>query len=149
MQLHVKRSGKALDGWFCPSCLWEDLSYAQKEDVCMSWLKKVRRPDGLAGSGGLVSDPVWVSEFPAILEYVAMGTLPDGSVRRTATLTLFCELGTWKCYLNDRDSGASLCAAGSSVQDCLSALEAMLESENCPWRFSDRPESGNGRRSRK
>jgi len=149
MQLHTKATGHALAGFFVPHGLWEDLSYAQKEDVVMSWLKSVQRPDCASGSGGLVSDPVWLHEYPALHDYLTLGTGTDGLARRTSTLTLFAELGSWKCYLNERDAGASLCATGPSVQDALSALEAMLEAENTPWRFSDRAERNVSRKQRR
>jgi len=125
------------------------MSYAQKEEVLMSWLRQVRRPDGPLGSGGIAADPAWLSEYPALHEYLTAGANPDGSPRRTATLTVFAELGTWKAFLNERDSGASLCASGGTVGETLAALEVMLESEVPPWRFSDRAKPDNGKKSRR
>lgn len=148
LQLHTKATGQPLSGAFVPYPLWKDMSYGQKEDYVMSWLRAVRRPDGPNGAGGLATDPLWVSELPALHEYLTLGTNPDGTPRRTSTLTLFAEHGSFKLYLNERDAGASLCASGSTVQDTLAALEVLLEAENVPWRFSDRAEqpSGRGRR---
>jgi hypothetical protein len=149
LQAHTRKGGYAIHGVFIEAGLWQDLSYAQKEDVVMSWLRQVRRPSGPLGSGGVAVDPVWVSEYPALHEFVTAGTNPDGSVRRTGTVTLFAEMGTWKVFYNDRDSGGSLCATAETVAGALSALEVMLEGENPPWRFSDRPEPRNGRRKGK
>jgi hypothetical protein len=148
-QAHTKRECFAMAGWFVRRDLWEDLSYGQKEGVIMSWLREVRRPDGPLGAGGCARDPVWMSEYPAVHDYVTAGTRDDGTVRRTSTLTLFTEHGGWKVFLNDRDSGASLCATGDTVAGALSALEVMLEGENPPWRFSDRPRPAESKRGRK
>jgi hypothetical protein len=149
LQAHTKKGGFPYAGTFIPWLLWCDLSYVQKEDLVMGWLRQVRRPEGPLGSGGLAVDAEWVQEFPALHEYVTYGVNPDGSVRRTSTLTLFAEGGSWKVFLNERDSGASLCASGETVSGALSALEVMLEGESPPWRFSDRGGPQNGRKSRK
>ena len=148
-QVHTKAGGYATSGFWLERSVWEDLSYAQKEDLIMGWIKAVRRPDDGSGSGGAAVDPLWVSEFPALHEYLSLGTNADGTPRRTATLTLFTEHGSWKCFLNERDAGASLCASGDTVSGALSALEVMLEAENTPWRFSEREKPDPARRSRK
>jgi len=149
LQAHTKKGGFPYAGTFVPWPLWCDLDYRHKEDFVMGWLRQVRRPEGPLGSGGLATDPEWLQEYPALHEYVTLGTNPDGSVRRTSTLTLFAESGTWKCFLNERDSGASLCASGDTVSGALAALEVMLEGETPPWRFSDRQAAANGRRKGK
>src|SRR5215831_4072827 len=97
MQLHTKREGYAVRGFFIPSLLWRDLSYSQKEDVVLSWIKSVRRPDSPNGLAGRPADPVWMSEYPAVHDYLVVGENPDGSLRRTATLTLFADAASWKC----------------------------------------------------
>ena len=149
LQVHAKKGGFADAGCFVPYDLWLDLSYAQKEDLVMSWVKQVRRPDGANGSGGLVVDAQWVSEYPALHEYLTLGAHPDGSIRRTSTLTLFAEHGSWKLFLNERDSGASLCSTGPCIADTLSALEVMLEAEVTPWRFSERSQEPSGKKGRR
>jgi hypothetical protein len=149
MQAHTKKGGYPYAGAFLDWSLWQDFSYRDREDWVMGWLKAVRRPDGPLGSGGVARDPVWVSDYPAIHEFVTAGTNEDGSIRRTSTLTFFAESGSWKVYLNERDAGASLCASGDTVAGALGALEVMLESENPPWRFSERPAQANGRKGRK
>jgi hypothetical protein len=150
MQAHRKESCHAQGGVFVDGDLWKDLSYGQKEDLVMSWLKRLKRPEENPGGGSAALDPDWVSELPALHDYLTLLSDPDGSPRRTATIALFAEHGSWKVYLNDRDSGASLCASGGTVAGALSALEVMLEGDNAPWRFSDRPKpasAGKGKRS--
>jgi hypothetical protein len=149
VQVHTKKGGFAYGGIVAEASLWNDMSYAQKEDFVLSFLRQVRRPDGPLGAGGVATDPDWVRDYPAIHEYVTTGANPDGSPRRTSTLTVFAEHGSFKVYLNERDSGASLCSSGSTVGEALTALEVMLEGESPPWRFSDRQPAANGRRGRR
>lgn len=149
LQAHTKKGGFPYAGTFVDWGLWCDFSYRDKEDWVMGWLKAVRRPDGPLGSGGLARDPGWMSDYPAVHEYVTSGTNEDGTLRRTSTLTVFAEGGSWKVYLNERDAGASLCASGDTVAGALGALEVMLESECPPWRFSDRQGPANGKKGRK
>lgn len=149
MQAHTKKGGYAFAGFFVPADVWADMSYCQKEEAVMSWLREVRRPTAPNGAPLGPVDPDWVSEYPALHEYLTVGQNPDGSVRRTSTLTLFVDGGAWKLFLNERHSGASLCSSGSTIASVLSALEVMLESESIPWRFSDRPEQSNGRPRKK
>lgn len=149
LQAHTKKERYGHAGMYIPWDLWCDLSYAQKEEMVMGWLRAVRRPDGPLGSGGVATDADWMREYPALFEYVTAGVNPDGSVRRTATLTLFADSGSWKCYLNERDAGASLCATGDTVAHALSALEVMLESENPPWRFVEASGHSGSKKGRK
>lgn len=149
MQAHTKEGLYAYAGYFLREEVWSDLSYFHKEQLVMSWIKRIRNPNADPGNGAAATDPGWVQEFPALHDYLTLRTDSDGASRRTATLALFAESGSWKLYLNDRDTGASLCASGGSVADTLSALEAMLEADNAPWRFSDRPRQDGGRRGRK
>jgi hypothetical protein len=115
----------------------------------MSWLRKVQRPS--AGDVGALcaSDPQWVQDLPALHEYLCSTVGPDGAPRRTSTLTLFAESGSWKCFLNDRAENCTLCASGDTVDAALCALEVMLEGERVPWRFSDRPAQENGKKQRR
>jgi hypothetical protein len=148
LQCHTKKGGYAIGGTFVDHGSWNDMGYAQKEDFVMAWVRQVRRPDVGQGATSLAVDPVWVHEFPALHEHLVLSTHSDGAERRTSTLTLFCELGTWKCFLNERDTDASLCASGDTIANTLSALEVMLEAENVPWRFHDRPRGGNSKKGR-
>jgi len=148
MQAHSKKGGYPVDGFFIPALVWRDMGYAQKEEVVMSWVSKLRRPSGEAGRPADAVDQQWVHDLPALHEFLTLGTHADGSPRRTSTLTLFADGGSWKCFLNERDGGASLCATGGSIADALSALEVMLEGENPPWRFSDAAGPSNGKKRR-
>ena len=148
LQAHSKKGGYAVDGTFVQYDLWNDLSYAQKEDFVMAWVRRVRRPEGGSAGALAASDSVWLHDYPALHEHLVLSTHPDGAQRRTSTLTLFVDGGSWKCFVNERDVDASLCASGPTIADALSALETILEGEVVPWRFSDRPRPENGRKGR-
>src|SRR5215471_4966320 len=91
LQAHTKKGGHAVAGCFIERFLWEDLSYGQKEDVVMGWIKQVRRPDGGQGVQPSAADNVWMSDFPALHEYLVVAAHADGTARRTSTITLFAE----------------------------------------------------------
>lgn len=148
-QAHHGRTGYAFTGWFIESAVWADLAYFQKEQLVMGWIKSLRGADGGAPRPSDALDREWLSSWPALHEYLALSTSEDGSPRRTSTLTLFSDGGTWKCYLNEREYGASLCASGDSIGEAIGALEVMLEGSNPPWRFSDQPKPENGRAKRR
>lgn len=149
LQAHKKEGGYAVRGFFVPADLWSDFSYFQKETLLMSWLKKLRRPEDSPGGGSAATDSDWMSDFPALHDYLTLLQDPDGGPRRTSTLAIFAESGSFKIYLNDRESGASLCASGGTIASALSALETMLEGDTAPWRFSDRPRPEPGRKGKK
>jgi hypothetical protein len=125
------------------------MSYQQKEDYVLSWIKQIRRPDMGQPGGVLAADSEWLRDFPALHDYLTLGTDSSGAPRRVSTLTLFAEHGSWKVFLNERDVGASICATGDTVNAVLSSLEAMLEADNCPWRFSGPPKSEPPKKGRK
>jgi len=145
LQAHSKRGGYARAGIFVPAALWVDLDYRHKEDLVMGWIRDLRSAGAGGGPGRDASDPEWLQSFPALHDYLTARTGPDGSPRRTATLTIFVDGPAWKCFINERDAGASLCSSGSTVAAALSSLEVMLEDEDTPWRFSD-PEPAPGPR---
>lgn len=141
VQAHSKRGGYAVGGDFVHCSDWVDFDYRHKEDWVMAWVRKLSRPlPGVTG-GDAACDREWLQELPALHEYLVCRADPDGGHRRTSTLTLFAEDGQFKLFLNDRHSGCSICASGSTVATALSALEALLEAEDAPWRWPE----GNGR----
>lgn len=145
-QAHSKGNGYAYDGFFVPADVWLDCSYQQKESIVMGWIRKIQRPQVDAGAGNVAVDRDWVHELPALHEYLTVAADADGAPRRTSTLTVFAEHAAFKVFLNDRDTGASLCATGDSVRGALSALEVLLEGDSPPWRFYDRPDTSKGKR---
>lgn len=114
----------------------------------MSWVSKLRHSSGAGGGVPVASDPDWLSLYPALHEFLTLASHDDGSVRRTSTITLFVDTGSWKAFLNERDSSCSLCASGPNIPDTLSALEVLLESENPPWRFSGAPAGPQARKKK-
>jgi hypothetical protein len=114
LQAHTKQGGYPVGGLFLDRLLWIDLSYAHKEDIIMGWVSRMRRPTGDTPVPASAVDSDWLSEFPALHEYVSLDHHDDGAARRTSTVTIFADGPSWKCFLNDRDSACSLCATGSS-----------------------------------
>jgi hypothetical protein len=105
----------------------------------MGWVRKLTRPDANGNGAVRACDPEWLREFPAIHEWLTDNVDADGRPRRTASLTLFVDGGEFKCFINDRCSGASLCCTGTTIAGLFTALEAVLEEENPPWRWPERP----------
>ncbi len=72
--------------------------------------------------------------YPCLWEHLSVAKYPDGTLRVLSTLTLFCDAGTVKLCLNDRDQGLTAWASGGSWRACLLALEAGLANDTLEWR---------------
>lgn len=87
-------------------------------------------------------DPMFAESYPALHSFLTTReiTLPGGEVvqRQTATLYLFLGLTGPQAFLNDRASQKSLCGSADTFLGTLDALEALLTSEQVPWRLMDR-----------
>lgn len=103
----------------------------------MGYVRRFSRPDQAALARPVATDPEWLSELPAVHDYLTAVRDEDGAARRTSTITIFCEQGAWKVFLNERTINASLCATGPTVKDALGALEIMLEGDDPPWRWNE------------
>lgn len=103
----------------------------------MGYVRRFARPDQAALARPVATDPDWVSEYPAVHDYLTAMRDDTGATRRTSTLTIFAEQGSWKCFLNERTLNASLCATGPTIKDAVAALEIMLEAEDTPWRWNE------------
>lgn len=149
LQAHTKAGGFPVAGCYLHNDYWGCMSYAQQEDYAMGFIKRVSRPDQSSLARPIATDPEWVCELPALHEYLSSACDESGSVRRTSTLTLFAEQGSWKVFLNERQLNASLCASGDTVGAALAALEVLLEAENTPWRWNEvRPARPQGKQRR-
>ena len=92
-------------------------------------------------------DPEFAKSYPAVYEYMTASVYPDGTTRKTSTLTLFCEDGQLKVCLSDKDRNAVLFSAGKGLKQALGALEGLLESDATPWRVG-RGEGPGGQKKR-
>lgn len=128
-------SGRVVWTACLPVGLLADLWADALGEVTMSFLRKAV-PPGNGQQRGPVPPAKMLTEYPALCEYLYGEEYPDGSRRQRSTLTLMAgdAVGV-KVVLNDRDQGRSLWATGSDLEDCLLALEAMLQYDDCPWRL--------------
>jgi hypothetical protein len=58
---------------------------------------------------------------------------------------LVCDEGTWKVWLNDKDSGLTCWISGSSVADVLRKADGVCGGDDADWR-SAKGAGGNKRR---
>jgi len=101
----------------------------------MSFLRRrSQEPEDL--SGGLPPDKDFQDRFPALFEHLTASRYPDGSARRTCSLSVFCEDASWKACLNDRDQNLVLFVTESRFDTLLEGLELLLQEEFPPWRKS-------------
>jgi len=113
----------------------------------MSFLKR-RQPEEGQSNGGQPNDPDFNQRFPALFEHLTANRYPDGTARRTCSLSLFSEDGLWKACLNDRDQGLVLFVTEGRLDAILEGLELLLQEEFPPWRKStiNRPGGRQGRK---
>jgi len=92
----------------------------------------------LKGTSGSATGPAISQElgstFPALVEYLTVGTWEDGSPREVATLLCFAEGPLWKLCLNDRSLERSCWSSGTNPLEMLRAMEQSLSSGEVEWR---------------
>lgn len=76
----------------------------------------------------------WSSTYPGVWEMLSAEKLPDGRARQTATLMIFCQDGSAKLCLHDRETGEVAWTSGAGMQEALERLEAGLQSGTLEWR---------------
>jgi hypothetical protein len=101
-----------------------------------SVLKKRQSADVLPMSTPTADSCPVFTNYPGIWEMLTADTFADGEKRQTATVTLFFELGVTKVCLNDRASGVTAWASGTTPSDALDALESGLQGDTLAWRRS-------------
>jgi hypothetical protein len=81
-------------------------------------------------------DELWLSEHPALAEWMTMMQWSDGRPRETSTVLLFFDTGMWKACLNDRDAGRVAFVSGASPASVLGLLDTQLQESAVEWRSS-------------
>jgi hypothetical protein len=129
------------DGQVVDRCPWHRVlrgasDVEEQWSAAMAFLKKAAEKD--AKSAGTISKDgeQFAKKYPALLEYLTTDKWPEGGERVVSTLMMFCEDGTFKACLNDRDAGKSLWVSGASVPDALEALESILRHGGGEWRVN-------------
>lgn len=95
-----------------------------------------------AGAPAVSSDEEMSLLYPGIWEYMVETAWDDGKPRRTSTLTVFCEDGVVKVCLSDRELDKTTWASGTSLADCLAAMEAKMQAGETEWRKAFKPGKG-------
>lgn len=72
--------------------------------------------------------------WPSVLEMLTAVQYPDGSARRTSTITFFVDDSESKVCLNDRDNGLTAWVSASSLILALDSLEVGLADDTTVWR---------------
>lgn len=121
-----------------PWDVWECLSHSDRRTLLMSFLKRPQQ-EVAGSSGGQPRDPEFQSQYPALFEYLTATQFPDGASRRTSSLTIFAEEGSFKACLNEREGGYALFVTEGRFLAVIEALELLLQEENPPWRKSRPP----------
>lgn len=136
--------------WVCHrskgyTALWDNATYAEREDYLVSFLRKLTRPAQGSLDRPDASDPELASRFPALHEHLTCSRDAEGKPRQTCSLTVYGQAGAFKAFLNDRDSGGSLGVQAGTLAGLLGALEAELESEAPSWFWRQGSESGSAK----
>jgi len=76
---------------------------------------------------------------PALEEFLRETELSPGKGRKTGTILLFTEGGSWKACLADRELGLVAFVAGASFRDVLGSAEGLLEGSDGDWRPTRQP----------
>jgi hypothetical protein len=115
-------------------------------------MQYLRRVQGVAAERSAVESAAWKSwrsQYPALAEYLETETWDDGKARQTSTLLLFCEAGSVKGCLNDRETDRALWVTAGTIQGVIEALEKALAAGTGEWR--SRPlqfHRGNGKKGK-
>lgn len=99
-------------------------------------LKKALATAAKKTAGSAPKDGEFSKSYPILWDFLTV-TVVDGEARDTATLTISCDRGDLKGFLNDRGSLQFIAATSDTVAGVFEALEATLGSENPGWRQSN------------
>lgn len=113
---------------------WEFLGRWEAYGVFMSkFVKKALASAKRQQPGTKCTDANFLDEFPALAEFMTL-EFDEGASRQTATLNVFFGLGSFRAFLNDRESQQSLCVTADTFQGVLGAIERALTSDAPGWR---------------
>ena len=105
--------------------------------MAMAEFTERRRKEGAAVKGGVVQrDPRIEKAYPALWDYLTTSTTSAGKVRRTTTVLVFVDEGSWKACVNDRDTGEVGFVSSDTAMGLLEALERTLAGDAMEWRAS-------------
>jgi hypothetical protein len=82
-------------------------------------------------------DSALENEYPALYDFLTTSVTSDALPRKTATLMLFAEQGSFKACLHDRQDGRSFFRAAPTWDGVLEAVERALAEGTGDWRYSN------------
>jgi len=125
----------AVASWPMSSWDYVALEAELEEGVMSKFLKNVNAaPKVDKDSPTAATDKDFAKAHPALVEFMTLRKMDDGSPRQTSSLLIFCEDGVWKACLSERERELTLWAAGDTVAELLEAMEATLQSPAPQWR---------------
>lgn len=96
-------------------------------------LAPIKRQASSNGSPGKVSSGKLLTGWPALLEFLSMSVLPDGTRRALGKMSLWVEGNVWKARLNDTETAQVLFLSAMTPDDLLAALDVTLETGKGDW----------------
>jgi hypothetical protein len=97
---------------------------------------------GSCTSSALVAGPL--SQYSELWAFLTSTTYPDGTLRRTGSLSLSCESGMLGLSLNDAETGQYAFLNGKDLEDLLTTAELRLTDGSLAWRPSRYARKGKG-----
>jgi hypothetical protein len=73
-------------------------------------------------------------ELPCFVEWLILERWDDGAPRTLPTVSLFCEGGCFKVWLNDKDLNRACCLSGATLMGLLVSVERKLREADLEWR---------------
>jgi len=77
----------------------------------------------------------------ALSEFICLTKWDDGSTRKTGSVTIFTEEGSWKAWINDKDAARSSVCSAASLGALLTLIDDKLQDDSLEWRRA-RPDQG-------
>lgn len=108
----------------------------KRDDLVSDFIKRALKSMPQNGAAS-VPDEHFRETYPALFDFMTVTRIDlDGreAARLTATVNVFVQDGFFKAFLNDRQTGRSLCVAAVTFTRLWEALEEALTSDEVPWR---------------
>jgi len=104
-------------------------------DLMDDLLKKALVAQNHAVPSGPPKPSGFLAKCPYIWAFLTTVFIEKGKpARKTSTILVFFEQGTFKTCLSDRENNRVAWGSGDSLEACLEGLEASLADGTCEWR---------------
>lgn len=133
---------------FIPRYFLSEYRLGDLYEVAESMLKKRVVEENPSQEDFAFPDESFATSYPLLYQYLVSLAYPNGEARVTSTLTLFCDHGSLRGCLNDRDNGLSLFLTATGLMDLLDSFEAALGDDKSDWRASSKGPSSPAQKKR-